>query len=346
MTGRAVQSVRKNRSNTLLQKLPVMLRSQRLDLAYQAGRLVRETLFEGTLTSSISRSEVRRLCRDLAPRASTSPDTIYRAVRVYEVCARLPEIVENGALSVSHVVAVLPIEPERQLSYLKAACENRWSVRFLRRTIEEGATVQSATGRPRVPPVLRTLRQVLGAERSFEGLDALLTVDSDTAKGLLEICRKARGQIDLAEERLERAATGRSCARVLFVDGDRAFTRRARRQLEHLTKMIRVEHSCEGALDRPARDTVCAIIELDLPDGNGIGLAQKLTHFVPELQVIFLASQPTSMEEQRNLGVVVHKASGLESLKVELARAIGSKAPLTTQTDRDSYAPSKQKVAL
>ncbi len=322
-----ISRVRTEETDALLRQLPLILRSQRLDLAFQAGRLFLENFSSGEVTSIGDRRELRHFCRDLALGTSTNPHAIYRAVRVYEICSQLPEIVQNNALSVSHVVAVLPIEPDRQLSYLKTASANGWSVRYLRRIIEESATVQAATGRPRVPPVLRTLRQVLGDDRSFEGLDALSTVDSDMAKGLLEICRKARGQIDRAEERLECAATGRSCARVLLVDGDRAFTRRTRRKLEHLTKMIRVEHSCEGALDRPASDTVCAIIALDLPDGSGLRLAQRLSESVPELQFIFLASSPPILEDRCNLGVVVQKATGLQALKVELARVIESKAP-------------------
>ena len=314
--------------SALSQLLSSTIQGQRLDRVLRAGRLVIRTFYDGGLEAWGSRhpDDLRKLCQRLASAAPTPPDAIYRAVRLYEVCCRFPDIVNDGILSVSHVVTVLPLESAKQDYYLRAAYEQKWSVRRLRTQIEEQGVTPAATGRPRTPPVVRTLRTLFDDDKSFEGMDTLLTLDPETATRLLNNCHRVQRQIHRAVERLERAVAGRSRARVLFVDGDRAFTRRARHHLEHLTKMIRVEHSCRGALDRPAPDTVCAIIELDLPDGSGIELSENLKHTNPALHCIFLASASQPLGDRPSPAPIVRKSSGLESLKVEVARVLASSA--------------------
>lgn len=89
---------------------------------------------------------------------------------------------------------------------------------------------------------------------------------------------------------------------------------------------VKVALSCEEAVARLDALTRCAIIDLVLPDGSGVDLAERLVTLRPGLPCIYLTAHqrdalPPGLPETNP---IVHKSSGLMRLRVELAKALGS----------------------
>jgi hypothetical protein len=303
---------------------------QRLDVAYRSGKLIAEALYGpvgpdrgvGTIRPTIAADGLR------SDDSSFDRSAVYRALRVFDVCESNPAILECRNLTVSHVVAVLRLNREMQSQLLSEADGKHWTVRQLKDAVDEIAGRQPRTGRPKASGVTKTLRALARTESAFEGIDSLLVLDQKSAAELLAICRLARESIQRAEQALKRASLGHSRLGVLLVEPDRTFALRAQRQLRGQSSMIRIVTTAAEAPKALAADTVCAIINLSLPDGSAIALADRLRELRPQIQVIFMSSRRANVlpAELRDVRPLIEKTSGLHLLKVALAKALAATA--------------------
>jgi len=108
------------------------------------------------------------------------------------------------------------------------------------------------------------------------------------------------------------------------VDSTKAFALRARQILRRHGCAVRVASTCAEALERLDAITGCAIIDLVLPDGEGIELSEQLRQKKPDIRCIYVTDMsPSALPvNARNVSPLVHKASGLLPLKAELTKAL------------------------
>jgi ActR/RegA family two-component response regulator len=112
----------------------------------------------------------------------------------------------------------------------------------------------------------------------------------------------------------------RSTHRLLVVDDDVTVARALARASARRGFSVTVAGSCAacGALGQ-AFDS--AILDLDLPDGNGVDLARRLLRAGSVQSVVFFtgSSDPALLARARRLGAVVMKSSGVASVLASLA---------------------------
>jgi CheY-like chemotaxis protein len=302
-------------------------RQQSLRRLSEVGREIVDQLFGGDLERWRARPSgtIPLLSTDKRRRFPGGRSAVYRAVRVYDLCKRYPELLVSSTITASHVAVVLRLAPSLQIELLRQADRESWTVQHLK-AAAEGHASQAPTGRPQTPRVLRTLRTLSRVRGAFEGMDALLALDRSTATHLLNVCREAREDLDRAERSLARAAAGHSRLRVLLVDRDRVFSLRAQRQLRSQASMIRIAGSASEALSVSSGSISCAIINLFLPDGCGLDLSERLRERQPGVRCLFLTTVgrsdlPARLQQAEPL---IPKTSGLSALKVALVKVLAS----------------------
>jgi CheY-like chemotaxis protein len=299
---------------------------KRLETVYRTGKLVVEVLFGGDVQGWRNRTkgEPSYLWLEAHPNLPISQAELYRSLRVYELCERISHVLTSKLLTLSHVMAVLSLGPEVQQKLLLTAETLEWTVRRLRREVESIPVPPPSTGRPRNPQVIRTLRGALASEHAFDGSDALLGLDRRSARTLLEVCTRAQAELKGVERLLKHAASDRPRARVLLVDGSPGFAYRAQQQLRRHGCAVRLAHSAAEALAQIQPDTLCAVIELFLPDGCGVELSMRLKQEHAQLRCIFVTSQRKDLlpEVLRDVEPLVYKSSGLSPLRVALAKTL------------------------
>lgn len=97
--------------------------------AYDVGKFVLARFHAGDVREFRSRKRssppLKELAEDLGTRLSTP--TLWRAVSVYLLAARWPALLESRHLRVSHVYAVLDLEPRDQTRLLRKAERLLWT---------------------------------------------------------------------------------------------------------------------------------------------------------------------------------------------------------------------------
>lgn len=184
----------------LVEQLEGMKNRRTLELAFEIGRLVTECLYGGDPTAHRSRGTRDVTYRRLVahPRLSLSPSTVWRSLGVYELCTRMPGVLECTELKARHVYAVLCLEPAEQVLLLSMAARERWPVEKL----EAESSSRRSTGgrgRPRHTP-LRRATKLLGR---FLELDvpkgSTLAGDLPRRDDTLELLRRVRLKCDELE---------------------------------------------------------------------------------------------------------------------------------------------------
>ena len=317
----------------VLQCLGPFREQHRLKVAYRTGKLVVDTLYGGDAQAWRQRPAGDSLYPRLErhPALPITPAELYRSLRVFDICEQNPTLLESESLSLSHVLAVLSLDSASQGRLLKLAEAEKWTVRKVREMVEREYAVLPSTGRPRTSPILRTLTRELASEHAFEGTDSLLALDRRTATKLLSICGRAQRELNRVERTLKYVASEQQRIRLLVVDGNETFAFRAQRQLRHHARVIRVAHSCTEALAQVDAQTVCAVIELFLPDGCGLELSRALVRRHPGLRCIFLTARQRAALPVRFQGVepLVVKTSGLHPLRAAIAKVLAPQGHAT-----------------
>jgi DNA-binding NarL/FixJ family response regulator len=81
-----------------------------------------------------------------------------------------------------------------------------------------------------------------------------------------------------------------------------------------------------------------AIVDLGLPDGDGVALIRQIRSSVPSIRVLVLTSSSDRMEAARSIAAgakgVLHKAADIDEI-VEAVRSIGEGRSLVTAQQRD-----------
>jgi hypothetical protein len=199
----------------LVDQLEGMKNRRTLELAFDIGRLVTEQLYGGDPAAHRRRGTQDAAYRRLVghPRLSLSPSTVWRSLGVYELCTRMPDVLECGELKARHVYAVLSLGPAEQESLLSVAARERWPVEKLE---AEASSHRSAggRGRPRHTPIRRAIT-LLGR---FLELDVptgvARAVDLQRRADTLELLARVRRKCDQLEQLLTDADRGLEVSRV------------------------------------------------------------------------------------------------------------------------------------
>ena len=193
----------------LVEQLEGMKNRRTLELAFDIGRLVTECLYSGDPTAHRSRGTQDAAYRRLVahPRLSLSPSTVWRSLGVYELCTRMPGVLECADLKARHVYAVLSLEPAEQEVLLSTAARERWPVEKLE---AEASSHRSAGGRGR--PRHTPLRRAATLLSRFLELDVpsseTLAGDLRRRDDTLELLRRVRQKCDELERLIAGANRG------------------------------------------------------------------------------------------------------------------------------------------
>lgn len=195
-------------------RINALSRAATLEFAFEIGRAVIETLYDGRLGEWRSRGRKEAGLRELAahPALCISASTLYRSLAIYELCTRLGRRGELRNLGVSHLRAILTAPEEEQALLVERAEEEAWSVAQLEREVSERAHVgQSRGGRPRSPGYIKSIRRMgqLTAPEALEGLDEVDRLGPEEAQELLLVVGRIRERISLIERVLGRPARDR-----------------------------------------------------------------------------------------------------------------------------------------
>jgi hypothetical protein len=208
------QDVLSARLNLLVDKLIEVDRRNRPDFALQVGELVVRELFEGD-AGSLHRPgpKPRAFARlVLHPRLPFSPSTLSRAVGLFELLERLPDLKAScHRFEPGHLYAVLVAPRETQKSLLSECLQQDWSVARLRAEVARVRKGEEGTrrGRRPLPPGLRalgTVARVLQTDPPLRDLQFIEHLDPEQARQVKQLleelyawCRQA---VPLVEQKL------------------------------------------------------------------------------------------------------------------------------------------------
>ena len=117
--------------------------------------------------------------------------------------------------------------------------------------------------------------------------------------------------------------------RILLLEDEAPLARTLARLLRLEGHEVYLAGSCEEARGAPGPFTV-AVLDIDLPDGNGVDLARDLAANASVRRVIFFTGTADGRMRARagTLGIVVDKAAGFPALQAALAQSLGAKRAL------------------
>lgn len=111
---------------------------------------------------------------------------------------------------------------------------------------------------------------------------------------------------------------------VLFVDDSEIARVTAQRRLEELGIGVTALGSSREAAEVDASTFVAALLDLDLGDGLGTDIAQRLRQEAPGMPIAFLSATSSSavVDVAQTLGPVFSKLSGVDDAISWVARAV------------------------
>lgn len=156
----------------VVERLVRIKRDGGLMQAVDVGHVGVERIYGGAGDQALSSGHVgyRKLASH--PRLPFSRSSLWRYVRIYLLARRMPWVMSESALSVSHLIVVLGVEPQQQQQqWLERAVEQRWSATQLRSELQEPAELR-ATDRRAVTKALNRLQRARDALEQLGGLGA------------------------------------------------------------------------------------------------------------------------------------------------------------------------------
>lgn len=143
--------------DALAAELKSLGRSQSPEEMLKMGELVSRRL---KLGGADHKASLRRIAahRDVPFKVTT----IWRAVSVYEMSLRMPHLLDSKVLGISHLRAVIGLDPVDQEMLLTLAAKDRWTKRRLE---QEAAKLREGLKRRGRRPVPKTLVWAREAER-------------------------------------------------------------------------------------------------------------------------------------------------------------------------------------
>lgn len=171
-----------------------------LQLALDIGEVVFETVFEGDVAALRSRGPKHASFRRLAlhPELPMSASNLWRAVAIYELSRRLPDLRRTTHLGVCHVRAVLGLPPREQKQLLARAESERWEVSQLE--ARAATRRRGRGGRPRKLEVLKALDKLRGVAAlplsTFSDRKAVRRMSSEDVDVALETLNELNERFD------------------------------------------------------------------------------------------------------------------------------------------------------
>jgi ActR/RegA family two-component response regulator len=126
--------------------------------------------------------------------------------------------------------------------------------------------------------------------------------------------------------------------RLLVVEDDVTVARALSRTLARRGFSVAIARSCTAARSL-AQSFDFAVLDLDLPDGNGVDLARSLLECEKVSGVMFFTGSrdPALLARARAIGPVLMKASGTE----EVLSLLGQLMPDSSEAPESQTSPSK-----
>lgn len=134
-----------------------------LKAALEVGNIVFRHIFDGDERLLRARGKKNSSFRKLAahPRLGMSPSSLWRAVAIYELSRRFPELTQYEHTGVGHVSVVLGLPEADQFRLLRSTESERWT----RRKLQKEAALVRGTRRTEMPlPHVRFLERLAGLE--------------------------------------------------------------------------------------------------------------------------------------------------------------------------------------
>jgi DNA-binding response OmpR family regulator len=131
--------------------------------------------------------------------------------------------------------------------------------------------------------------------------------------------------------------------KVLLVEDDPELARTVERVLSrygHVTQIV----SSVAAAEALSESFDCGILDIDLPDGNGVRLAESLLDRGQLGAVVFFSASSDAdvVAEACELGPFVAKAAGTRGLERALADAVSCAARQVAGSERTDGAPQRR----
>ena len=154
------------------------------ELAYKAGELLMATLYRGSLEHFRSSGRKHPTYQALLshPRLHLSPTAVWRSLRLYELCQRLPWVLESPQINVTHVYAVIGLPQSTQEDLLRQTQREGWVAGQLEAEAKQFRRA-GGRGRPRLSALdasIRSLQKVLA--HPFRQVRADTVADEDSSK--------------------------------------------------------------------------------------------------------------------------------------------------------------------
>jgi len=155
------------------------------------GEIVYRALYDGTrgLQQKDRHASLRRIAAH--PDVPFKVTTIWRAVSVYEMSLRLPHLLQAQGLGVSHLRAVIGLDPAHQELLLTLAARERWTKRRLEHEAARHRSTDRRKGRRPLPQLVAWSRE----------LDRLLERSNDLSAAELRDQESARAEVTKVLER-------------------------------------------------------------------------------------------------------------------------------------------------
>lgn len=172
---------------------------------FRLGELVHRALKADTTAASDERKQKASLRRIAAhPGVPFKVTTLWRAASVYEMSLRLPHLLHVKGLGISHLRAVIGLDPADQEQLLGLAIQEEWTKRRLEREAarrREGRRRRGRRPTPKVTLWTRELQRVLArsseVEDGFDEMDAAMRGDLGGVLEDIEAqCRSLRARIE------------------------------------------------------------------------------------------------------------------------------------------------------
>lgn len=124
------------------------------------GEIVYRELYGGgrALQQKDRHASLRRIAAH--PDVPFKVTTIWRAVSVYEMSLRLPHLLQAPGLGVSHIRAVIGLEPAHQELLLTLATRERWTKRRLEQEAARHRSADRRKGRRPLPQLIAWTREL------------------------------------------------------------------------------------------------------------------------------------------------------------------------------------------
>ncbi len=194
---------------SLIARLCEVPRQSSVEHAYRIGELITQELFGGDLEQLRARSGRDPVFRRLSahPNLPVSHAGLWRAIGIYELFQRLPELRHRTQLGVTQLRAVLGLPKNVQVQLLQTAERERWTGQRIE--AEAAACRASIDTRSRSNMTLfsRALKRLDQAALDLSlatDADVCQSISPEAARSARERIRAARAELDAFEAALER----------------------------------------------------------------------------------------------------------------------------------------------